>query len=102
MPYGCEDDGFEEAMDYEFNASFDSISEAYRATSNDAFEMAATEAEDEAEFQLYLDFWGAEYGPYANPGSSAWSIAASMGEQTTEFGPYVAPTYVDPLSTYFF
>lgn len=102
MSHGCEDDGFEEATDYELNASFDFVSEAYRATADDALHMAASEAEDEAEFQIYLDFWGVEYGPYANPGSSAWSIAAPIGEQTTEYGPFVAPTCVDPLSTYFF
>ncbi|WP_293811342.1 hypothetical protein [uncultured Bosea sp.] len=105
MPYDCNHDGHDgylDASDYEFNAGFDYRSEAYRATSDDVLLMAAAEAHDEAELRFYLDFWGSEYGPYADPGSSVWSVAEPMGEYATEYGPYVAPTSVDPLSTYFF
>jgi len=68
MPCGYDDDGFQEAMDFELNAGFDYMGEAYRATSDDALHMAAAEAADEAKFRFYLDFWGSEYGPYTNPG----------------------------------
>ncbi|KAG5182042.1 hypothetical protein JKP88DRAFT_255995 [Tribonema minus] len=68
MPYDHDGhDGYAEASEYEFNASFDYRSEAYRATADDANQMASAEAQDEAEIRFYLDFWGSEYGPYADP-----------------------------------